>query len=48
MIEESLTYCPECYQKIKEKRKKKKKKDSPESNKNKENQNITALDLFYF
>ena len=30
MIEESLTYCPECYQKIKERKKKKGKKNDPE------------------
>lgn len=47
MIEESLTYCPECYQKIKEKKKKKKNKDNPETNKNKESQSIKALNLSY-
>jgi len=33
MIEESFTYCPECYQKLKEKKKKKKKKDNQIENK---------------
>jgi len=36
MIEESLTYCSECYQKIKERKKKKKKKDNLELNNSKE------------
>ena len=39
MIEESLTYCSECYQKIKEK-KKKKKKERMNNKKPKENNKI--------
>ena len=36
MIEESLTYCSDCYKKIKEKKSKKKKKENSESKKNNE------------